>query len=98
LAARNWVPLRTPNVFTAPHCIATPPAAEHDGVSCQSPASAVSGRKNCGGADPSFARRAISAAAAAFPTAMPPSFCGPLGMDASDCSRAVDSAITAAGK
>ena len=48
-----------------------PPAAVQLGVGCHSPGFDEDGRKNAAGAEPSLARAAIIAAAAASPTAMP---------------------------
>src|SRR5437660_9222987 len=63
--SRNWLGVRMPNGVTFFHWRNAPPAAAQPAVSCHNPGCEEDGRKNWEGAEPSFARAAIIAAAAA---------------------------------
>src|SRR5690349_5896215 len=72
---RNALALGTPNGVMFCHWNAMPDATPFTigqlRVACHSPGTAGPGALNSGGADPSWARRAVIAAAAASPTPMP---------------------------
>src|SRR5450631_1981721 len=61
------------------------------GVACHSPGTGGPGILNCGGDDPSLARKRTMARAAASPVAMPSSLACPSGINASEFARSVSS-------
>ena len=63
-----------------------------------SPGTGGPGILNCGGDEPSLARRAIMAKAAASPVAMPSILAWPSGIEASEFVRAASSVDALAGK
>src|ERR1700722_6066367 len=67
------------------------------GVACHSPGTGKPGILNCGGDDPSLARSAIMAKAAASPVAIPSVLAWPSGIDASELVRSA-SRVEAPGK
>src|SRR5215472_15535912 len=91
-----------PNGVTFCHSKKTPTAIPLTigqlGVACHSPGTGGPGILNCGGDEPSLARRRIMAEAAASPVAMP-SFLGwPSGIDAIEFVRSVLSIDVLFGK
>jgi hypothetical protein len=74
------------------------PAAKAGGVGCQTPGSDDAGKKVSVGVEPSFARAAIIAAAAALPMAMPLSLELPLAIRDKEFASPASSVAAAAGK
>src|ERR1700733_5771813 len=68
------------------------------GVACHSPRTSGPGILNCAGDDPSLARKAIMAKAAASPVAMPSVLAWPSGIDARELARSASSVEAWAGK